>query len=97
MLTVHCQEGFDDDEVVVRKNGEIVATARGVTTSPFIGLATTLTFEAQAGYLDLEIGVPTRQLDARIGVIQSGEAHVAVSLPQGVMDVALLPEPPGHA
>ncbi|MGH7512473.1 MAG: hypothetical protein ACREOQ_06060 [Gemmatimonadales bacterium] len=62
MLPLHValQEGFSDDEVVVKVNGVQVRTLAGVTTKNQIGYAGALDLELPAGETNLEVAIPTR-------------------------------------
>jgi hypothetical protein len=59
-LHVALQEGFSDDEVVVKVNGVQVRTLTGVTTKNQIGYAGALELELPAGETNVEVAIPTR-------------------------------------
>ena len=61
-LTIALQEGFDDDHVVVRSAGDVVADLPAVTTDVRIGLAQEVEVEVVDWPVAVEVTLPDRGL-----------------------------------
>ena len=59
-VTIDLQDGFSDDEVIVRVNGKEVERRSGVRTKRTIGLAQTIDIRVPDGPVTLEVDVPTK-------------------------------------
>jgi hypothetical protein len=96
-LTVHPQEGFDGDRVVLHAEGQVLAVAEDVTTLRLFGAAEAkLTATVSDGPVSLRIEVPTRGLETerRLGV--RGDMHFLVAIRDGVLFFDVADEEPGY-
>ncbi|MEV0379422.1 hypothetical protein [Nonomuraea sp. NPDC050643] len=72
-------EGFDNDEIIVRVNGEIAFHGRNVTTSPLIGLAESVELTLPGEHAEAEIELPGRGAATRLDLRASRQVAVSVS------------------
>lgn len=79
-LTIDLQEGFYEDRVVVRSNGEELASVDGVTTRVQLGHARSLELELPADAREVAIEVPTRGLRAVVRLEPGTRWYVGVSI-----------------
>ena len=82
MPTLHVafQEGFSDDEIVVRVNGIEVFRKSGVTTRLQIGYADSFELDIPSGEARLEVNVVTRNATTSRVLQVSDRRYVGVSL-----------------
>lgn len=79
-LTIHLQDGFDDDTVVIRVEGKEVFHKAGVQTKLLLGYADIIEAEVPEGLASVEVGVPSRQVSDSFQVEVQPKAHVGISL-----------------
>ncbi len=94
-LTLHLQDGFDDDEVVVSVNGHVVRRLEHVTTRLLLGLAETLDLDVPSPRCRLDVDLPRRGLQAEADV--AAPAHVGASVCFGHLTLLVRDEPFGYA
>ena len=93
-LSIHLQDGFDDDEVAILIDGEERARRSGVTTKRLYGLAETIELPA-SGRVTLEIRV--RNLSKTLEPDVTRDVFVGVSLQNGGIQTVVSVEPYGYA
>lgn len=96
-LHVDLQEGFTDDEVALRINGQELFQKEGVTTKTLLGLASSAEIEVPNGTVTIEIKVPTKNLAKTISLETSGSEYLGVSIENGKIKHIVSPEPFGYA
>lgn len=82
-VTVDLQEGFTDDEVLVRVGAEPAWHGTKVTTRNQIGFAATVEMSVREGPVTVAIALPRRGISGSVVVDARGEAFVGVSLQAG--------------
>jgi hypothetical protein len=96
-LHVALQDGFDNDKVEVRVNGQTVYERDGVTTMTQISLADAFDVDID-GPVDLEITLPSRHVSTVVPLsAQPGGAYLGVSLSGDALVHRLSGEPFGYA
>ena len=97
ILAIDFQDGFSDDTVVLRIDGEEVARKEEVTTSPLLGLATTLQAEVQKGPASIEISIPTRNLKETLPLDIAADTYLGVKHMNGHLAIRVAKTPFGYA
>jgi len=92
-VQVDLQDGFQDDEVVVRLEGEEVARLAGVTTNLVISRAASAVIQAPEGPCALEVELPSRGLRASVS-LDAHAAFVMVNATEGHLEAAVSPDEP---
>jgi hypothetical protein len=98
ILSIHLQEGFDDDTAVIRLNGAERARRAHLTTKPLLGYAEIIELQkpAQAD-IRLELSLPDRNLSASTAIPASGDSFVAANMANGRLQLAVRSQPFGYA
>jgi len=99
MARIHIayQEGFRNDEVVLRLDGKEVSRNSGVTTRLQIGLALAYELEVPDGPFELEVALPGRYSSRTFRFDPSGPKYVGISVASdGVLTHVVSPEPFGY-
>lgn len=86
------REGFEDDEVVVRIDGEEVYRKSGVTTLPQIGRADGVDVPVGDGPVTVEVDLPQRGVSGAFSVEAAG-MHIGISVSGAGIDHEVSPEP----
>ncbi len=86
LLYIDLQEGFTDDAVVVRVNGQEVFRREKVRTRLQLGLAESVEVTVAEGSADIEVVVVSRNLSKTMKVQVSAETYVGVSIVEGEID-----------
>lgn len=94
-LNVALQDGFDDDEVTIRVDGDEAYRER-VTTRTQISHAADMELEVPDGPFTLEVEVPEREIRESFPIDPQAQPNVAISLLEGSL-VAAYPEQLGFA
>ncbi|MGW6131149.1 hypothetical protein ACWFNE_14085 [Cellulomonas sp. NPDC055163] len=94
MTSVHLQDGFDDDEVVLLLDGTEVRSSPHVTTRLLLGYAEIVRLENTAPSARLRVEVPGRGLSAE--VVVDPETVVTVAVEPGGLVVRTGREPLGY-
>jgi hypothetical protein len=90
------QDGFDNDEVVLRVDGSEAYRGEGVTTRTQISLAADMQLDVPERPFGLEVDVPTRSVRETVQIDPNANPNVTVSLVEGRIDVGF-PERIGFA
>jgi hypothetical protein len=96
LIHLALEDGFDGDTVVVRVDGEEAYRGEGLTTRTQISHAASAELDVPADGATVEVEVETRGVRETIELDPRTQAHVAVSLREGALDVAF-PEQLGFA
>ncbi|MDQ3283739.1 MAG: hypothetical protein M3Q69_20245 [Acidobacteriota bacterium] len=82
-LGIDFQDGFENDEVLVRIGGEERFHRSGVTTKRVLGLAAHTKFALPDSAASVEIAVPTRGLARQIEVELARDTYLGISITSG--------------
>ena len=82
---VDLREGFQDDDVVLRIDGEEVYRRSGVTTLPQIGRADGVDVPVGEGPVTVEIDLPRRGVSGSFSVEAAG-MHIGISVSGDAID-----------
>ena len=96
LLQIALEDGFDNDTVSIRIDGDEVFRKTAVTTRTQISLADSFEAEVGEGPVQLEVEVPSRGVRETITVDPRDRPFVAISLREGRI-TARFPEQLGHA
>jgi len=99
MPTLHTalQEGFADDEVILRIDGREVFHKTGVKTRLQIGLAATHEEPVNSGPVSVEVELPARKLTRTLPMVVTEDLFLGVSLePVGTLRHVVSREPFGY-
>jgi hypothetical protein len=94
-LAIELQDGFRDDDVVVRAAGR-EERLEGVTTNLAISRAAGVELEVPDGPVDVEVAVPARGLSVRRRVDARERAYVVVNATADGLEAEPSPEPPRY-
>jgi hypothetical protein len=98
VLSIHLQEGFDDDEVVVRMNGAESARRQHLTTKRLLGYADIVELRKPAGSeIRLEVSLPDRSLVGSATVPAMGDSFIAANVVGGRLELAVRDRPFAYA
>lgn len=96
-LQVALHDGFDDDEVAIRVDGDTRWHHDAVRTRTQISLAETVDLDVARGRHDVVVDVPSRGTSSRLEIDVDGPTWVAASLdPDGTVRMRLSEEPFGY-
>jgi hypothetical protein len=80
-LTIHLQDGFSNDQVVIRVNDRVVFEKSGVSTKRLLGLADKISVPVpDEGGAKVQIAVPSRKVETDFTVEPAPKNHVGVLL-----------------
>jgi hypothetical protein len=96
-LTIALQDGFENDGVVVRVDGEIVIEETGVRTDQRIGLAYAIDVPLPDRAVVIDVQVPTRSLRASHELSPATATSVGISLLDNEIVFRSSPTPFGYA
>ena len=96
-LRVDLQEGFNDDAVDLRVNGQDGFQKEGVTTKLLLGLASSAEIEVPNGTVTIEIKIPTKNLAKTISLETPSSKYLGVSIANGKIEHIVSREPFGYA
>ena len=83
-LRSYLTDGFSEDHVVVRVNGQTILDKSGVTTKKLYGLAEQLRpVQVSGSRAKVEVHLPDRKIAATFDVDLSQGAHVPIALDNG--------------
>jgi hypothetical protein len=83
-LHSYLTDGFSEDHVVVRINGQTVFDKSGVTTKKLYGLAAQLQpVQVSGSNATLEVQLPDRKIAATFDVDLSKGSHIPITLENG--------------
>jgi hypothetical protein len=95
-LRIDLQDGFQDDDVVVKVDGEERLRQTGVTTKKVLGLAGSVTVDVPEGQRSIELSVPGRGVTKQIDVDTQKTTHVGLSLAGQEVTVLARDKPFGY-
>jgi len=96
MLHVALQEGFDNDNVVIRLNDEPIYESAGVTTDLRIGRADAVDVPLTDGRLRLIVSLPDRHMSAAVVVQGTDAVYVGVSVEGDTVEFTVSDQPFGY-
>jgi hypothetical protein len=96
-LGIDLQDGFVDDTVSVRIDGEEVFRKEHVRTKLILGLADSFKTEVEKGPVSVEISVETRDTAETISLYVSADTYLGVSVVDGRIKYRISDEPFGYA
>ena len=79
-LTIHLQNGFESDDVVIASAGRELFRRAGVQTKRLLGLAEHATVDVPDGPLELDVAIPSRGIQRRIDLDASSDTHLGLSI-----------------
>jgi hypothetical protein len=96
MLHVALQEGFDNDNVVIRLNDEPIYESAGVTTDLRIGRADAVDVPLMEGRLRLSVSLPDRNMSGSVVVQGTDAVYVGVSVEGDTVEFTVSDQPFGY-
>jgi hypothetical protein len=78
-LGLHLQEGFSDDEIVIKINGKERMRREKVSTRRVLGLAEHVEIDVDDGPLSIEVSMPAHGLEKRVELEASDKVYVGIS------------------
>ena len=96
MLHVALQEGFDNDNVLMRLNDDPIYESAGVTTDLRIGRADAVEVPLSEGRLQLIISLPDRDLSGSVVVQGTDAVYVGVSVEGDAVEFTVSDQPFGY-
>ena len=96
MLHVALQEGFDNDNVLMRLNDEPIYESAGVTTDLRVGRADALEVPLKEGRLRLSVSLPDRDLTGSVVIRSTNTVHVGVSVEGDAVEFTVSDQPFGY-
>ena len=79
IVEIHLQDGFEGDEVVVLMDGREVFSSESVTSQALLGLAETITLEADTAGHEVTVELPRRGVSGNTSVPASERSYVGVT------------------
>jgi hypothetical protein len=79
-LVIDLQDGFSDDTVVIRVDGQEVFHKEGVNTDYSLGRADSVEIPVPEGCVNVEVTVPSRHLSGTIVLEVSATVYLGVSI-----------------
>lgn len=95
-LAIALQDGFEEDLVVVRVDGDEVLRRRDVTTDVRIGLAHSFDVRIERLPATVEVELPDRGLSGRTTVEAGGPLHLGASVVDGAVRFRVSERPFGY-
>lgn len=83
ILRIDLQEGFQNDEVVIRIDEQEVYRKAGVQTNLAIALADSVELSVSEGTLNVEVAVPSRSGSESVTVAVQDPTYLAFSITSG--------------
>jgi len=96
MLHVALQEGFDNDNVLIRLNDEPIYESAEVTTDLRIGRADAVEVRLTEGRLRLSVSIPDRDLSGSVVVQGTDAVYVGVSVEGNMVEFTVSDQPFGY-
>ena len=93
-LSIYLDEYYDNDSVVIWVDDKIVFQEKGVTTDYSINLAAQFNTSVEEKRIKILSEVPTRNLSASKTINVKGEAHLRVSILNGILRIIEEKAPP---
>lgn len=86
-LTIDLQDGFSNDEVILRVAGIEVLKKSQVTTNPAISLAQSCPVEVGEGTLEVEVLVPSRKLQGAVRLDVARTPYLGVNVVENELEL----------
>jgi len=96
MLHVALQEGFDNDNVMMRLNEEPIYESVGVTTDLRISRADAVDVPLREGRLRLSVSLPDRDLSGSLVIQGTNTIYVGVSVQSDAVEFTVSDRPFGY-
>lgn len=96
ILAIDFQDGFEEDTVTVRLDGEEIFHKADVTTKLLLGLADSVKSEVKKGPVTVELGVQTRDILDTISLDVSADIYLGVSIVNDRLEYIFSDEPFGY-
>ena len=96
IVEIHLQDGFEDDEVVVLMDGREVFSSDSVTSKALLGLAETITLEADTAGHEVTVELPRRGVSGNTSVPASERSYVGVTRQGDSLELIVTGEPFGY-
>jgi hypothetical protein len=95
-LTIVLEEGFTNDQVLLRFRGRELLDQKGVTTRLLLGFALEHTITVAKGEGRVEVLIPSRGLQAGFSVSVNSDVHVSISVEQNRIFHSIHTKRPGY-
>jgi hypothetical protein len=95
-FAIDFQDGFLDDTVVLRINGQERFQREQVSTRLLLGLASSFTTEIEKGSLSVEISIPTRGLKESLMLDVTADTYIGVGIANGKLAIIISERPFGY-
>ena len=92
-LAIDLQEGFADDTIVLRVNGDELYRQEHVTTKMVLGYADSFETQVETGSISVEVIVGTKDIRETISLDVSGDTYLGISIVNGEIEYIVLDEP----
>ncbi|MCG8603684.1 hypothetical protein MJD09_01610 [bacterium] len=79
-LGIDFQDGFSDDTVVVRVDGQVIFQKKGVNTDYSLGRADSVEIRVKEGTVNVDVHVPSRNLSDTAALEVSTKVYLGVSI-----------------
>jgi len=96
MLHVALQEGFDNDNVLMRLNDKPIYESARVTTDLRISRADAVEVPLSEGRLRLSVSLPDRDLSGSVVIQSKNTVHVGVSVHSDTVEFTVSDRPFGY-
>jgi hypothetical protein len=95
-LSIHLQEGFDNDLVVIKVNGKGKFRNTQVTTKLLLGYAEVVELLVSETAAKVQISLPQKKLTQAVNIPLSADAHIAVSIVDNQIAYQVSDQPFGY-
>lgn len=95
-LSVHLQNGFVDDAIVLLVNCEEIFYKQHVSTIMLIGLADSLKTEVETGPVRIEANVPTKNIAKTIVLDVLTDTYIGISIVNDMVEYIVSDMPFGY-
>jgi hypothetical protein len=97
ILSIHLQDGFSNDTVLIEVNGKRVYEQKDVTTKLLLGKADSTQTEVEIGPVHVQVEVRTQDLADTIELEVSAATYLGISVVDGEIEFMISDEPFGYA
>jgi hypothetical protein len=85
-ITIDLQEGFADDTIIIKIDGQEMLHQANLTTDYSIGLAHSAQVEVPEGQVEIDVSIPSRRLSRSIKLDVSTPVYLGVSLSENKIE-----------
>ncbi len=96
LLAIDFQDGYKDDTIVVRINGDKVFRKEHASTKLLLGLADSFKTEVEKRSVSIEISIETRNIVETIPLDVSTDTYLGVSVVNGRIEYIISNKPFGY-